>query len=182
VENIVTPGEELGTEEEFVCGEGTYAEEGRVLSSRVGVVQVQNRNLAVAAKTTLSPLHLGAVAYGRIEDIIEPIALVSIELIPSGNLRYALMPDYCVIHASQIKHGFVRNVRDEFRIRDIIKAKIVEINETGVRITTDAPDLGVVKAFCTRCRQPLRARGGWLLCGNCGSKETRKLSTEFISV
>ncbi|MBS3068764.1 exosome complex RNA-binding protein Csl4 [Candidatus Micrarchaeota archaeon] len=178
----VIPGESMGTEEEFVPGLGTYVEGEEIRSSAAGMLSEEDRSLSVSRRNLLSSLRSGSVVLGRVENVVEPIALISVLPIQGGNVRFAQLPDNCVLHASRIKDGFVKNVRDELRIGDIVRAKISEIRQGEIHVSTEGAEFGVLKAFCIKCRHPLALLGGALSCSSCGNKENRKLASDYRSV
>lgn len=178
----VIPGEFIGTEEEFVPSGGTYVEGESIRSSTAGVLSDSNRSLSVGRHNLLGIMSPGTIVLGRVENIVEPIALVSVLAQEGQNARFAQLPDNCVLHASRIKDGFVKNVRDELRIGDIVRAKISEIRQGEIHISTEGEQLGVVKAYCIKCRNPLALSSGVLSCSSCGNKENRKLASDYRSI
>jgi exosome complex component CSL4 len=179
---IVVPGEFLGTEEEFFPGSGVYVEDEKIYSSLSGVVEISNKQISVLQKKPLEIFDVGSTIIGVIENIIEPIALVNIHSGVSDEERFGETPDYGVLHASMIKKGFVRNVRDEYKIGDIIRAKIVDFYNGEFRLSTEGENFGAVKAFCALCRHPLRLKEDYLVCENCGARDKRKIAKDYRQV
>lgn len=83
------------------------------------------------------------------------------------------------IHISEIKEGFVEDITKEFKIGDVIRARVIANEKSPIQLSTKGPDLGVVYALCSRCRTPLIRRGDKLICPRCGNVETRKLSSLY---
>ena len=52
-QRFVLPGEEIGTEEEFVAGSGTYVEEARIFAAVAGRLAEENHTLSVAGAPAL---------------------------------------------------------------------------------------------------------------------------------
>ena len=178
---FVVPGDFIGTEEEFLAGEGTFSEGESIRSTLTGEASESDRKLAVGQKRRLKALGIGAVIIGRVENIVEPIALVSM-LDGEGagdSHRFGENPDYAVLHASMIRRGYVKNVRDEYRIGDIIRAKIVDMRNGEMRLSTDSDELGAIKAFCAKCRHPMKVESGLLQCEDCGAKDNRKITNDY---
>lgn len=175
---FVFPGKVLGVEEEFGSGEGTYSEGGVVYALNAGNVEIgRDRVVRVRAQTVPETIKVRSVVLGRVEDIIEPISLVKIEPLSDAGRRQAPLAYFAVLHISRIKMGYVKSIRDEVRIGDIIKARVEEIRRGEVYLSTKENGMGVVKAFCSLCRAPLELSSGELLCRSCGSKERRKLAS-----
>jgi len=182
-EKRVLPGDFLGTEEEFAAGAGTYVDaKGGIYSAVAGKLQVsKDKAVSVSASVTVpKQLARGDVVYARVEEIFEPVALLQVAPIESGGMRQSPTDGYSVIHASRIKPAYVDMVHDEIRIGDIVKAVVEEIRADGeIALSTKAPGLGVIKAYCSRCRAALALKGNGLECGRCGSVEQRHVSKEY---
>ena len=184
--NIVLPGEFLGTEEEFAAGSGTRVEDGKIYAAVFGTMEV-SRDKVVSVRARVQapkPIDAGSIVYGRVEAIFEPVALIQLQAVEGGEARQVPPEGYSVLHASRVKQGYVDNVHDEVRIGDILKCSVEGIRKDGeIGLSTKAPGLGVVKAYCSHCRGPLALiTGGTRKCGRCGSEERRKLSTEYSFV
>lgn len=181
---FVTPGKLLGTEEEFVGGEGVYEDGGKLHSLYVGeAVFDKQRGVSVKPSTAVPRMvGPGMVVYGRVEDIFDPIALVKLELTESKGARQAQGDYFCILHISNVKRGFVKELRDEVRIGDIVKAVVCEVRRGEAYLDMRDAEFGVVKAYCSICRNPLRLRGRVLICESCGSVERRKLAREYCLV
>ena len=133
----------------------------------------------MSQKRPLRALEVGTVIIGTIENIVEPIALVSIQAGSGFESRFGETPDYAVLHASMIKRGYVKNVRDEYKIGDIIRAKIADLRNGEFRLATDSDELGAIKAFCPKCRHPMRVESGILRCESCEWKDNRKTAKDY---
>lgn len=176
---FVVPGDFLGTEEEYLSDRGTFPDKERIYSNLAGAASEDSHKLSVAQSRRLCHLETGTTIIGVIENIVEPIALVSIKSGEHEEHRFGENPDYSVLHASMIRRGYVKNVRDEYRIGDIIRAKIAAFQNGEFRLTTDSDELGAIKAFCAKCRHPMRVESGLLQCEGCGAKDNRKLASDY---
>lgn len=179
-----TPGEFLGTEEEYLPGRGSYQDGSSIHASLYGEPQVdRERHLGVKPGAVVPSLvKAGMVVYGRIEEIFEPIALVKVDPIQAGGERQVIDQFYCVLHVSRVKMGYARNIRDEVKIGDIIKAVVDEITNGEIYLSTKRGGMGVIKAYCSTCREPMALDGQELVCGNCDSREKRKLGSPYGSI
>ncbi len=176
---IVMPGEFIGTEEEYIAGAGTYSDNEKIYSLITGELHEEQRKLSVLQKRSLAILGIGAVIIGKVENIVEPIALISIQMGNTAANRFGENGDYAVLHASMIKRGYVKNVRDEYKVGDIIRAKIADIRNGELRLATDSDELGTVKAYCGKCRHPMKVESGVLKCESCEWKDNRKLAKDY---
>lgn len=179
---FVLPGDALGTEEEYAGGNGTYMEKGTIYADESGHALEAQRTLSVDRRPALTPLHAGLKVIGRVENIVEPVALVVVEAEGEAHRRFLKTNAYCVLHASFVKRGYVKNVKDELRVGDIIRARVLGPKNGEFHITTEDPDCGVVKAFCCQCRHGLEKRPTGLQCPNCERRENRKLAEDYRPV
>ena len=67
-----------------------------------------------------------------------------------------------------------------FRIGDIVKARVADVKPYGVELETKALDLGVIKAYGVKTRQPLMLINGSLRDPSTGETEERKVSSEYV--
>ncbi len=176
---FVLPGQEIGTEEEYVSGPGTYVENAKIYASIVGKLTEDNRTLSVQQKHLLAPLDVGTIVVGQIDNISDPVALVVVEPGLTDANRFATSSAYCILHASYIKRGYVKSVRDELKIGDIIRARVTELKNGEYHISTEDANCGAIKAFCSSCRHPLEKKPTGLQCPNCGNRENRKLADDY---
>jgi exosome complex component CSL4 len=58
-----------------------------------------------------------------------------------------------------------------------VKAKIID--QRQMRLSTGDEDLGVIKAYCSRCLNDLMRKDAKLVCPSCGNIETRKMSSAY---
>jgi exosome complex component CSL4 len=178
----VLPGQFLCTEEEFTPGKGSFSENGEVYSDTAGTTALEPRfkRIDVQARKPLRMLSRGATIFGRIMFVKENSASVALLQDPMQRGSEILGPTMAMLPIRNVSSRYVEKLRDEFRVGDLIKAKVTKASNLGVDLATDDPRFGVVKAFCVKCRQPLHLFGQNLRCLNCGSNETRKISSDYL--
>jgi exosome complex component CSL4 len=76
------------------------------------------------------------------------------------------------------KKEYVRDLRDEVKIGDIIKAKVSKITKTGVDISIAGPESGFLCVFCPKCRNRMDLKDINFICNACEWKERRKTPRE----
>ena len=143
---FVVPGDFIGTEEEYLSGEGTFSDREKIYASITGEASESARKLAVMQHKPLRALAIGTVIIGAVENISEPIALVSMR-VGVGEHRFGETDEYAVLHA--------------------------------FRLSTDAEELGAIKAYCAKCRHPMKVESGILQCQECGTKDNRKIAKDY---
>ncbi len=123
---------------------------------------------------------IGSIVYGRVSQIYDQFVIL--ELFPYNTRRFRLIPPfkYAAIHISQIRKGFVENIRDEFGIGDYVRAKVVKIiKKYYMQLSTVGAKFGIIKAFCPHDRTPLRRRGKVLYCPVCKREFKRKIAEDY---
>jgi len=177
---LVLPGDYLGVIEEFMPGEGVREENGELYATRAGKVRIdpEKMEISVEPATDTPPLpKVGDVVLARVIEVRPQAVIVQLLQIEGReNDREIATSKLAGIHISQIKEGFVEDITREFKIGDIVRARVIANEKSPIQLSTKEPDLGVVYALCSRCRTPLIRRGDRLICPRCGNVETRKLS------
>jgi len=180
--DFVVPGDFLATAEEFVPGNGAYEENGKIYAANTGVVLVDARtkHISVFSRTAGVPvLKRGDIIVGRVEEVREQAASVVIGALRGRVDRELPPPNIGSIHISQTDAGYVKDLGREFRAGDIVRAKVLNASREPVQLSTVGEDLGVIVAFCSRCRNPLSRQGNKLVCEACGNVEFRKMANDY---
>jgi len=181
--DIVLPGDYLGVIEEFLPGEGIIEEDGELYAARAGRVRINPEKIEISVEplTDTPPLpQVGDVVIARVIEVKPQAAIVQLLRIEGRKgYREIATSKLAGIHISQVRDGYVESMSNEFKIGDIVRAKVLTNEKSPIQLTTKAPDLGVVYALCSSCRTPLVRRGNVLICPKCGRTETRKLSTYY---
>ncbi|MDG6220114.1 MAG: exosome complex RNA-binding protein Csl4 [Candidatus Thermoplasmatota archaeon] len=183
IHKIATPGDVLGTTEEYIPGEGTYEEEGKIYASVPGQVFVDEKDLRIDVRTKNPTIKLlkGDHVIARVIGLYESMVLVEIVMVDGIDRSIAGGDTTAVIHVSKIDRRYTEDVKNEYRIGDIIRAEVIQA-EPSPKLVTNYPHLGVIRALCTKCRFPMEKGKGALVCTNCENRETRKLADDFGNV
>ena len=178
---VVLPGEFLSTEEEFVPGKNAFDSEGNVYSGALGEVEQDNKTKEISVKPSVQvkKIEKGSIVFGRVSLVKENS--VSIELFPNldAEQRQVIPTTGAMLPIRCVSRDYVEKLRDCFKVGDIVRARVMKVIPQGFDLETNQPDLGVVKAFCGKCRKPMQVFGRNLKCLSCGNTETRKLSNKY---
>ncbi|MEW6069170.1 MAG: exosome complex RNA-binding protein Csl4 [Candidatus Thermoplasmatota archaeon] len=176
---IVLPGEFLCTSEEFIGGEGTFEEGNKIFASVAGSVEKDSKAKIIKVIPTNKPCVLkeGNIVIGSIVDLRDVFATVEILKVIDIDRELASAKE-CTLHISKINEYFVDNIQKKYRIGDIIKAEVVQVKPV-TQLSTMGKEFGVVKAFCTVCRVPLKLKLNRLFCSACERYELRKLASSY---
>ncbi len=179
--DFVLPGTEIGFTEEFIPGWGTYEENGKIYSALTGTVKfdMKNRRVIVEPRTNRIPEpRVGDIVIGRVVDVKQQFAIVKlIRLI--NNPRELPGVIYGSIHISKAKPGFVQDLTREFTPGDVVRAKVINTKRQPIALSTVDRNLGVIKAYCSKCNIALVAENFKLRCPNCSAVEHRKIANDY---
>jgi exosome complex component CSL4 len=178
VGRLVIPGEYLGTEEEFIVGTGTYEDDGRIYSSNVGNVEVgADYRVKVKGKEEKIFVQPGDEIIGVVTDINEPLVIVAGEYLIKFGKVYEVKTR-ALVHASRIMGHYLDQCSKAVKVRDVVRGKVVS-TRGKIDLSLEAPDEGVVYAFCSKCRKPLKRINSGLYCTYCQRTEVRKVSRKY---
>lgn len=167
-------GDYIGTIEEFLPGNGTYVENGKIYASNIGKVEVDDieRKISIGKSHKIS---VGQIVFCEVLDIRKNMATVLISKILGSKNEVAAKAN---IFISNISDKYIDRVEDAFGIGDIIEAKVIKVENNLIDLSTEG-NFGVVKAFCNRCRHTLVKKGNKLFCENCGKDKIRKTAYNY---
>jgi exosome complex component CSL4 len=178
---FVVPGEKLGVVEEFDPGRGTVEVDGIVYSSQTGKAALDPKRHVVTVKPSTGSVVVpeeGSSIIGVVEKIQEKMAIVNIIVVDGKKMP---LPFTGMLHISNSSPRFERIMGDVCKPNDIIRAKVIDTSQRIPKLTTVGRDLGVIKAYCSRCGGELVLSGHILRCSVCRNVERRRLAEEFQS-
>ena len=178
---FVVPGERLGVVEEFDPGRGTVEVNGIVYSSQTGTAALDAKRHIVTVKTAAGPPVVpeeGSSVVGVVEKVQEKMAIVNIVMVDGRKME---LPFTGMLHISNSSPRFERIMGEVCKPNDILKAKVIDTSQRIPKLTTVGRELGVIKAYCSRCGNELVLSGRILRCSVCRNVERRRLAEEFES-
>ncbi|MEW6294847.1 MAG: exosome complex RNA-binding protein Csl4 [Candidatus Diapherotrites archaeon] len=180
---LVLPGQFLTVEEEYEPGKNTFEDEkGKIYSTKVGEAEFNEKERKVNIKERARSINLitpGSIVIGNVILVKDNSVVLSIlKAEKNGQERIPQFSSGQVM-ISNVSRNYVKELRSEFKIGDIVKAKVINVTNYSIDLTTAEEGLGVIKAFCSKCRNELGLFGRQLKCLNCGSIENRKLSFDY---
>jgi len=177
---VVLPGDKVAVTEELKAGDGTYEINGEIFSSIVGIFRIDRKKMrALVEPITSIPLVIkeGDIVICEVKQIGDAMMICRILHIANKKRQIAGEKDVA-IHISNISEEYVENIGEKFRIGDIMRAKIIKA-EPVLQATVKESQFGVIKAYCTNCRNPLIRKNNLLECKICGSVEERKIADDY---
>ena len=181
-EEIVIPGEKVGTLEEVIPGRGTFEENGIVYSMGLGKLRFDIEEMKASVRTLKSPAQIrkGDLVIAVVNDIRNSMVVARVVHIV-GNDRQIAGETTASLHVSKVSRDYVQDIRRMFRICDYIRARVIQVRPS-LQVSTAEGDLGVLRALCMRCRAPMTRKDNTLKCPECGRIETRKIGADYGDV
>lgn len=178
-EDLVFPGDLVGMSEEWLSGEGTYEEEGKLYAAHYGIVRYDEEDLKAFVKplNEIVEIEEGDIVYGEVRDRKNSMVIVNIEIV-EGSSRGVKEDKEGSIHISKVSDDYTEELKDKYLIGDIIRAKVAQAEPT-IRLSTVGETLGVVKGYCSECRKDMKMKKSKLYCPRCDIYEERKISQAY---
>jgi len=175
---FVLPGEAVNVDKKL--GYGLYSEGDKVYSSVPGVLKDLPGKTIVEPSNSITEVKNNDVVICSVEITRDKVVVCRI-LKVVGKQRGIATDVTGVIKVMDIDSGYVESAKEEFKIGDMVKAKVVQIPTTGdVSLATKGKELGVIEGFCSECRSLLLLDGEKLVCSNCGKVAHRKVSGDYL--
>ena len=176
---MVLPGDVLATAEEYLSGEGTYILDGNICSATAGKVCFDREEMVAKVVPASGPAvpRVDDIIYGRITSVNPQMVSVYLLCI-EGQERELATLQKGNLHVSNMEAGHTQKPRLLFKSMELVRARVIQA-EPSIQLSTASPELGIVKAYCRRCRGILDIKGGELWCGTCEIKEKRKMADNY---
>lgn len=182
-EEPVFPGQFLTVEEEYLPGHNTFEQNGKIYASSIGKVNFDDVHKEVhvhSADEKLKLIEVGNIVLGQVILVKESFVVLNLLEAHKGSEKRKVLDPNATLFVSRVSQAYVRSLSDFFKVGDLVKAKVVEITPYTIELASNEVQLGVVKAFCGQCRQPMILFGEKLKCKECGSVEDRKISNDYV--
>jgi len=172
---FVFPGDTLATIEEFEGKEGTYESSGIIKASLMGkvVYDFKNRTIIVepSSKNITFP-KIGDIVIGLI--IMTSANIIEMKILYINNKRKE-------VNLNAIYYGSFKG-DTQFKVGDIVRARIVNILNAFIHVTFNDKSLGVLYTRCSLCGSETVKINHSLKCIECNNKEERKLAEDYGNI
>lgn len=164
-------------------GPGTHDDGTNIIATRIGAFRIEpNERRAIVEPATSVPAALGVGDYVIGEVTMIKPAMAGVEVLAvEGHRRVVVGDTNGTLHVSKIARRYVRDVANEYRLGDVLRARVLSV-KPSVQLSTEDPQTGCIKALCLRCRFGLHKVGKALECPNCGRRETRNMAPDYGQV
>ncbi|MDR1404150.1 MAG: exosome complex RNA-binding protein Csl4 [Candidatus Methanoplasma sp.] len=178
----VFPGDEVAGEEEYLASDGTFANEGKVYASQIGILELDDDECVARVISPNPPniLKTGDIVYAVVADVRNTMATADV-VAKEGTRRGIGGETYATIHVSKISQGYTDDVSKEMRKGDYIRARVTGTHPS-LQLTTKDDRLGVIRSLCGTCKTELVRKGKGLYCTKCERSFPRKLADDYGDV
>ena len=178
----VFPGDEVAEEEEYLASDGTFASDGKIYASQIGLLELDDEECVARVISPNPPnvLKQGDIVYAVVADIRNTMATADV-VAKEGVTRGLGGETYATLHVSKISQGYTDDVSKELRKGDYIRARVTGI-KPSLQLTTRDDHLGVIRSLCGQCKTPLEKKGKGLYCPECERSFMRKLADDYGNV
>lgn len=177
---IAVPGEQIGVEEEFMPGNGVYIENGRIYSSKLGILMIdgKNRRINVEPRTKLAVPEVGDVVEGIVVGPIREDSTVVeiVRILGKKNLKGTFTG---ILHISQTTRGRLSTILNAIGLGDWILAKVVT-SWPPYQLSILDDDLGIIYSTCPKCGKELVLKRGRLHCDKDKIFIRKKVSSRYL--
>ncbi len=169
---IFFPGEKIAIEEEYLATDSSFEEDGLVKAAIYGEAIFDNNHRFASIKgKLLRAVDIDDIVYGKITTIKESSAVV--ELIRAEDKK-VLCNTRAQLPVRNVAKEYVTNINEFYKVGDLIKARVSNLDKYSIDVATNQTGLGVILAFCSKCKSNLNYSNEKMMCINCGNVETRK--------
>lgn len=180
---LVFPGDKIATAEELLPGRGTADINGTIVGIMMGTFHIDKSHaIAEVNPVTDTPVELkeNDTVICEVKHVMDKLVLVDV-LHVAGTNRQITGDKDGAIPVPNISKEYVNSAMDKFKIGDIARAKIIQAG-ANIRLSTVGKNLGVIKAYCTKCRAALllsEDRQAKMECPRCGHIEERQVAADY---
>lgn len=176
-------GDVLAISEELLPGPGTFDDGAHIRAARMGVFQIdQNEFAATVDPATHTPVVLqpGDLIVGEVYVVKESMVGISVRVRVGDEDRNVSGATDGTLHVAKAADRYIHSLEDHFKKGDLVRARVTSA-APSIQLTTKGRELGVIKARCTKCRNPLVIQGRKLVCSECENQEFRHVSADYGS-
>ena len=179
----VFPGDEVAVEEEYLASDGTFASDGKIFASQIGILELDEDEMTARVISPNPPniLKEGDIVFAIVADTRSTMATADVVAV-DGKMRGVGGETYATIHVSKISPGYTDDVSRELRKGDHIRAMVIG-TKPSLQLATRDEHFGVVRSLCFKCKSEMKRTGKTQLrCEECERSVPRKLADDYGNV
>ena len=185
--DFVSPGTPIMIPEGVEVGDGLHEGDNGVIASFSGTLEINDGILnLVTNRPQINIPNIGDVFIGQVNRLnpkTAEIKILHIEDTDSGHRDVPALSQFADIYITELVDRFIPSTGDTMRVRDIIRAKIIDNDPILKASTKGDKNLGVLHALCPACGLDLQINDKKVdfnvACTRCDYSGYRVLSSDF---
>lgn len=134
----------------------------------------KNENIEKILKNIPQKKQLGEndIVIGEVVQTTDKIAIINIDY----KNQNVLSPSATgILFINNVSNDYVEKTGDALRKGDIVKAKVIERDKFGFKISILDDNLGVIKSYCYKCKEELPLSSNIIKCLKCKTINNKKI-------
>ena len=185
--DLVTPGSSVIVPDGVEAGDGIHSDASSTMAVVTGTLVQSNGTMSVdPSRPSVNSPQIGDVIIAEVNRLnpkTAEVRLLHIEGKDGGHRTVPAEELFADIFVTNFVDRFLPSAGDAMRKRDIVRARIVELDPMLKATTRDNPELGVLHALCPQCGEDLEASSKTpdfnVACPRCDYTGYRVLSNGF---
>jgi len=185
--DFVTPGSSIIVPDGVEAGDGIHSDASSTMAVVTGTLVQSNGTMSVdPSRPSVNSPQIGDVIIAEVNRLnpkTAEVRLLHIEGKDGGHRTVPAEELFADIFVTNFVDRFLPSAGDAMRKRDIVRARIVELDPMLKATTRDNPELGVLHALCPQCGEDLEASSKTpdfnVACPRCDYTGYRVLSNGF---
>ena len=185
--DFVTPGSSVAIPDGVEAGDGIHDDVSGAVAVVTGTLVQSNGEMSVESiRPSVNSPEIGDVIIAEVNRLnpkTAEVRLLHIEGKDGGHRDLPALKLFADIYVTNFVDRFLPSAGDAMRKRDIIRARIVELDPMLKATTRDDPELGVLHALCPQCGEDLETSSETpdfnVACPRCDYTGYRVLSNGF---
>ena len=185
--DFVTPGSSVAIPDGVEAGDGIHDDVSGAVAVVTGTLVQSNGKMSVESiRPSVNSPEIGDVIIAEVNRLnpkTAEVRLLHIEGKDGGHRDLPALKLFADIYVTNFVDRFLPSAGDAMRKRDIIRARIVELDPMLKATTRDDPELGVLHALCPQCGEDLETSSETpdfnVACPRCDYTGYRVLSNGF---
>jgi exosome complex component CSL4 len=176
--NVILPGEQVASIEEFEGGKNTYLlQDGTIRSATIGTKAIDLKRRIIKIEPKKAPMlpKIGDILVGYVEMIFA--SMISVKVLYINGVRSN--SGFSAIASMRVGGGRDRRERPIFRTGDIIRGRVMSLLNSTVHMTIAEREFGVLCTTCFMCGGDTVKVNDTVKCIECGAWEPRKLTNDY---
>ena len=185
--DFVTPGSSVIVPDGVEAGDGIHSDASSTMAVVTGTLVQSNGTMSVdPSRPSVNSPQIGDVIIAEVNRLnpkTAEVRLLHIEGKDGGHRTVPAEELFADIFVTNFVDRFLPSAGDAMRKRDIVRARIVELDPMLKATTRDNPELGVLHALCPQCGEDLETSSKTpdfnVACPRCDYTGYRVLSNGF---